>query len=86
MLELAKLYDSMGDTKKAKEIIRSTHYEMMKPVDEIKLSESDSSEVEAFSSTGASANIPNTSDLASASASTTVHDTTDLDTEAGSQE
>jgi hypothetical protein len=53
MLELAKLYHSMGDTKRDKEIMHSTHSEMMKPIGETKLSsssKSDSCEVEALSS------------------------------------
>jgi hypothetical protein len=50
MLELADLYLCMGDTQKAKEIIHSTHCEMMKPVEEIKPSESDSSKVEGVPS------------------------------------
>jgi hypothetical protein len=37
MLELTKLYRSMGGTAKAKEIILSANSEMMKPADEVKL-------------------------------------------------
>jgi hypothetical protein len=92
MLELAKLYHSMGDTKKTKEIMCSTlHSEMVKPVDVVELSsssESDSSEVEALSSEPGEVEAsvtPTTGSTASASASATVPDS-DLDMEAGSQE
>ena len=90
MLELAKLYHSMGDTEKAKEIMCSTHREMMKPVDEVKLSlssESDSSEVEALSSEAGEleASVTPTTTGASASPPETIPDS-DLDTEAGGQE
>jgi len=84
------LYHSMGDTEKAKEIMCSTHREMMKPVDEVKLSlssESDSSEVEALSSEAGEleASVTPTTTGASASPSETIPDS-DLDTEAGGQE